>query len=441
MTQPWPKPAYAWFVVALLLLAYASAIVDRIIVGLLVEPIKADLGLSDTEIGVIQGLAFAVFYSLFTLPIGLLIDRWRRVPVLWLGIAVWSAATVAAGFARSFWSLFAARVVVGAGESTTTPASSSIIADYFPAQTRPRAFGVFVMGSSVGTGIAYLFGSIAIELAGDLRARWPALLGTFADWQIVFFIVGAPGLLLAALMAATIREPARRGTIQVGEKLSLAPLWRELVTNRVAHTAIMVGAIMNVMIINAKLSWFPTVFFRVHDWEPARVGKALFFVGIPIGLVSALTAGWVMSAMAKRGRTDGPILVMMAQCAAWAVFGTYQCLAPTAHLALAGHAVTAMFATWAVTAALTALNQVTPNQLRGQVVAIFTLFQGLVGVGVGAVAVGLLSDYVFPHPTGIAPSLAWVCAVGGGVGVAVLLLGRGSYQRAVARAQTWDADS
>jgi hypothetical protein len=145
----------------------------------------------------------------------------------------------------------------------------------------------------------------------------------------------------------------------------------------------------------------------------------------------------VLTWLAKRGREDGPILVMMLQCAAWVIFGTYKSLAPTPQLALAGHVMTSLFATWAFTSALTALNQVTPNQLRGQVVAIYTLLYGLVGVAVGAGAVGLLSDYVFTEPEGIGPSLATVCFLGGLGGIGVLLLGRRGYQAAVRRAANW----
>jgi MFS family permease len=145
--------------------------------------------------------------------------------------------------------------------------------------------------------------------------------------------------------------------------------------------------------------------------------------------------------MAKRGRTDGPILVMMTQCAVWAVFGTAKCFAPTPELALTGHVVTSLFATWALTSTLTALNQVTPNQLRGQVVAVYTFFMGLVGIGVGAVVVGFLSDTVFPGATGIAPSLAIVSALGGTAGIAVLWYGRRDYQGAVERARQWGEDA
>jgi MFS family permease len=437
-SKPWPNPLYSWYVVGLLVISYASGVVDRIVIGLLVTPIKADLGLSDTQIGIIQGLAFALFYSVFTLPIGYLVDRWKRTSVIWGGSFIWSCGTVAGGFANSFWALFSSRVVMGAGEATITPGSSSLIADYFPPKKRPRAYGIFAMGGSIGIGIAYLLGGIAIGLADDVKAWSPTLLGGFANWQIVFFIVGVPGLLLALVMAVSIREPERRGILaQSSGKFSLLPLWRELSTNRIALIAVMIGSIMNVMIVNAQLAWFPTLFVRVHGMEAKDIALVLAFVGVPCGILSAITAGWVLSWFAQKGRQDGPILVMGLQCLAWVVFGTAKCLAPTPELALLGHAGTSLFATWALTAALTALNQVTPNQLRGQVVSVYTLLTGLIGIAVGSGAVGVLSDYVFDFPTGIAPSLALVCFTGGMIGVVLVTLGRSSYRTAVQRAASW----
>lgn len=436
--KPWPNPVYAWYVVALLVLSYASGVIDRIVIGLLVQPIKADLGLSDTQIGVIQGLAFALFYSLFTLPIGFLVDRWQRTSVVWGGSFIWSCGTVAGGFSNSFWSLFSSRVVMGAGEATITPGSSSLIADYFPPKSRPRAYGVFAMGGSIGIGIAYFLGGIAIGFADTVRDGFPSLLGGFASWQIVFFIVGFPGLLLALLMAATIREPERRGMLSGRPaSFSLLPLWRELSTNRMALVAVMMGSIMNVMIVNAQLAWFPTLFVRVHGMEARDVALSLALVGVPCGILSAITAGWILSWLAQKGRQDGPILVMGMQCVAWVVFGTAKCLAPTPELALIGHAGTSLFATWALTAALTALNQLTPNQLRGQVVSVYTLLTGLVGIAVGAGVVGLLSDYVFNYETGIAPSLALVCFTGGVIGLVLVTLGRAAFRIAVQRAANW----
>lgn len=436
-TTDWPDPRYAWFVVALLVLAYALGVVDRIVIGLLTQSIKADLELSDTELGLIQGLAFSLLFAVAALPVGMLIDRWRRVPVLWLGLLLTSGATLACGLAGGFVSLFFARMCIGAGASVTNPGSSSIIADYFPPLLRPRAYGIFNMGGSIGIGIAYLLGSVAITVAGTLQQMAPAVLGGFATWQIVFFVVGAPGLLLALVMALAMREPARRGSVPTTARISLRPLWREMQTNRRALLAIMLGAIMNVMIVNAQLAWFPTLFFRVHEWTAARVGAALALVGVPFGLLSAITAGWALSALAQRGREDGPLLVMGLQCASWAIFGPFKCFAPTPELALAGHVATSLFATWAITAALTALNQITPNQLRGQVVAIYTILFGFAGVAVGSVAVGLLNDYVFTDERGIVPSLALVNAVGGLAGIGLLFWGRAAYLTSVQRSRSF----
>jgi MFS family permease len=439
-TDGWPDPRYAWCVVALLVLAYAFGVVDRIVIGLLTQSIKADLGLTDTELGLVQGLAFSLLFAAAALPAGMLIDRWRRVPVLWLGLLLTSSATLACSLAGGFVSLFVARMCIGAGSSVTNPGSSSIIADYFPPTLRPRAYGIFNMGGSIGIGIAYLLGSVAITVAGALQGAAPSLLGGFAKWQIVFFVVGTPGLLLALVMALAMREPARRGNMPTTARISLRPLWQEMQTNRRALLAIMLGAIMNVMIVNAQLAWFPTLFFRVHEWTPARVGTALALVGVPFGLLSAITAGWALAALARRGRNDGPLLVMGLQCASWAIFGPFKCFAATPELALAGHVATSLFATWAITAALTALNQITPNQLRGQVVAVYTILFGFAGVAVGSVAVGLLNDYVFTDEHGIAPSLALVNAAGGLAGIVLLVWGRTAYLVSVQRSRSFLGD-
>ena len=433
----WPRPALGWYSVVLLMLGYAFGVVDRIVVGLLVDPIRTDLALTNTQMGIIQGVAFGLFYALFAIPVGMLVDRWRRVPVLWLGLSLWSFATISCGLAGSFAGLFAARVAVGAGESSTTPGSASMIADYFPPAQRAKAYGVFNMGGSVGIGVAYLLGGTAIQYASVVQQSLPSSLAGLREWQIVFMMVGAPGLLLALLMIVTLREPARRGLVKATAKLSLGPLWRELKVNGVALAAVMLGTIMNVMIINAKLGWFPTYFNRVHHWPREKIAHVMALVQTPLGLFSALSAGWVLAWWIRRGRSDGPILVMAVQCAVWAVFGPLTVFAPTPVLTLAYHVVTSLFATWAITAALTALNEMTPNPLRGQIVALYAALTALVGIGLGPYLVGVLMDHVFIDVGGVAPSLAVVCATGGILGIVILLSGRASYAAAVQRARAW----
>ena len=433
----WPRPALGWYAVVLLVLGYAFGTVDRIVVGLLVDPIKTDLGLTNTQMGIIQGLAFGLFYALFAIPAGMLVDRWKRVPILWLGLSIWSLATISCGLAGSFAALFVARVAVGAGESSTTPGSASLIADHFPPAQRAKAYGVFNMGGSVGIGLAFLLGGAAIQYAADLQRLAPGMFAGMREWQLVFMMVGAPGLLLAILMFLTLREPPRRGTAVVGRSFSLLPLLRELRVNRLALTAVMLGTIMNVMIINAKLGWFPTYFNRIHHWPREKVAYVLAVVQTPLGLFSALSAGWVLAWLIRRGRRDGPIIVMAVQCAVWAVFGPLTVFAPTPALTLAAHMITSLFATWAITAALTALNEMTPNPLRGQVVAVYSVLFALVGIGLGPYLVGMLMDNVFPGVRGVMPSLALVCAFGGLAGIVILFYGRTAYVAAVQRARSW----
>jgi len=433
----WPSRGHAWYVVGLLVLAYALAVVDRIAIGLLVEPIKADLHISDTQMGLLQGLAFAVFYSLFGLPLGVLVDRWKRVDVLAMGIFVWSAATAACGLARSYAMLFVGRIGVGAGEGTVTPASSSLIADLFRPNERSRAYGVFMVGGAIGTALSYVVGSGAILMASTLRDWSPGLFGGYADWQLAFIVMGAPGILLALLVNFTLREPMRRDVVDAGQAFSLTPIFRQLRSNWAAYLAIMGGTVLNVMVVNAQIAWLPTMFIRAHGWTAAQVGATLGMLGFPAGTFSALSAGVVLSWLSARGRTDGPILVVMLQALVWAVFGTIKSLTPDTTIALGAHVVTSLFAIWAVTAALAGLNQITPNQFRGQITAIYTLFTGLVGVTIGPLMVGLLSDHVFPGPKGLQPSLATMYAVGGIGGVLLLLAARKSYSDAVIRARSW----
>ncbi len=437
-SQPWPRPAYAWYVIAVLVVAYAFAVVDRIVIGLLVEPMKADLQITDTQMGLLQGLAFAIFYTLFGLPMGVLVDRWKRVHLLAMGVFVWSAATVACGFARTYGVLFVSRIGVGAGESTVTPASSSIIADLFPPSQRPRAYGVFMVGGTLGTAMAYMLGSFAIVMSDSLRAMAPGLLGGFRDWQIAFMAVGLPGVLLSLLIILTIREPARRDRLTAeGGKLSFGPVLAQLKAHWFAYLTLMGGAVLNVMVVNAQLAWLPSLFTRIHGWSPAQIGTTLGLIGLPCGAFSALSGGVILMWLTRRGRTDGPILLVMLQAVMWAIFGTIKCLAPDTTVALVAHAITSLFAVWSVTAALAGLNQITPNEMRGQIIALYMLLTGLVGVSVGPLSVGLLSDHVFSGPLALQPSLASVYAGGGALAVVLLWVGRRAFSRSVEASKVW----
>jgi MFS family permease len=428
----WPKPVYAWYVVVILLVAYGFAILDRVAIGLLVDPMKRDLHVTDSQIGLLQGLAFAICYTAFGLPLGFLTDRHKRTPILAIGIALWSAATMVCGLARGFGALFVARIGVGVGEAVITPGSGSLIADYFPPDRRPKAYGVWMLGSSLGTGMAYIFGGLAIVVADRLHAAgapWAAHLKT---WQITFFLIGAPGLLVSLLFAATVREPVRRGVRVAIARYPLKPLWRVMSANRKAYFALMGGAVLNITCVYAQIGWMPSLFMRVHHWSPAKVASTLGFVALGVGMSGALVAAWTMTWLGKRGRDDAPILMTMGHSLTILLLGVAACLAPTPQITLGLNAVAAITSTWSYAGAITGLNQITPNELRGQVTALYTLLTGLVSMTLGSFLVGFLSDTVFHGPTGVAASLASVFAGCSVLALLVLALGRKVYARAQA---------
>lgn len=408
----WPRPAYAWYVVVVLLVAYGFAILDRTAIGLLVDSIKKDLRITDSQIGLLQGLAFALCYTTCGLPLGFLADRWRRKPLLAIGIAVWSAATVFCGTARSFGMLFLARVGVGVGEASVTPSSSSLIADFFPPERRAKAYGVWMLGSSLGAGMASLFTAAAIVLSDHLHETGVPWAAHFKTWQITFFLIGAPGLAVALLFALTVREPTRRGVRLAvdGSALvtgvSLKPLWTVMKTNRLAYLALMGGAVLNVTAIYAQIGWMPALFMRVHHWSPAKVGAMSGLFNLPVAMCGAVAAGWTMSYFIKKGRNDAPILMTIGDAAVRLLIGTAACLAPRPEITLALNVIAGVTSTWSYAAAMTGLNSITPNELRGQVTALYTLCTGLISMTLGSFIVGFLSDHVFHGPTGVAGSLA-----------------------------------
>ena len=428
----WPRPTYAWYVIAILTAASTFAMLDRVAIGLMVDPIKHDLHMSDTQMGVLQGLAFAVFYSLFGLPVGFLVDRWRRVRLLSAGVMIWSAATMACGLAQSYVALFLTRITVGAGESVGTPSSASLIADYFSPAQRARAMGAFMVAGALGQSLAYLIGGVAVGAAQSMRTMAGSIFGAMADWQITFLLIGAPGVLISVVLLLTVREPVRR------ERMSAKPappgaLWTRLHANRGAYATVILAAASNGAVIAAQVSWFPSLFARVHHWTPTHIGTVFALLGFPCGLSSALSAGWIMSWFARRGRTDGPVLIMLGQALIWTVFGPLKVLAPTPTLALIAHVPTALTAMWSTTAALTALNQITPNELRGQVIGISSIMTGLVASSLGSASIGVMNDLLFKGPSGVGWSLACVYVGCGLVSAIVLLPGRKAFVEALTR--------
>jgi len=432
LAKIWPRRSYAWYVLSLLTLAYALAILDRVSIALLIEPLQASLHIDDTQFGLLQGMAFSVVYSVLGLPLGMLSDRSRRMPLLLGGLALWSLATIGCSLATTFHELFAARMMVGVGEAALVPVATSLIADYFAPEVRPKAYGIFVTGSSLGTAAAMALGGLFLGWADDLVTGLPMLFGQMQSWQVVFVLCGTPGLVLAAILALTAREPARQGGARPTEKLSFGPIFRLFASRPGAFALFMLGSVLNLVCVYAIVGWFPALFIRVHGWGAAETGKILGTYGLPVSVFAAVNSGWVISWLARRGHSDAPILCAMGCAASMVVFGTFACLAPSAGLALTGYLLNALFLNWNTSAVYSGFAQITPNALRAQVMALQTIASGLVALTAGNFIVGFLSDTVFTGRTGIAWSLGSVFFTCGLGAFLILMAARRSFRAAAA---------
>lgn len=430
-THEWPRRNYAWYVISLLTLAYALAILDRVAIGLLIVPIQAALDINDTQFGLLQGMAFSLFYSVLGLPLGMLCDRSRRVPILTVGLFLWSAATIGCGFASSFGELFFARMLVGIGEAALVPCAASLIADYFEPKVRPKAYGVFVTGSALGTAAAMALSGLFLVIADYLIANF-VVFQNIAPWQIVFMLCGAPGLVLALIIILTMREPKRHGASETTPALSLRPILQLFKRHPMALGSLMLGTVLNLVCVYAIIGWFPALFIRAHGWGAAETGWLLGAVGMPISIFAAINSGWVIAWLSRRGHRDAPMLAPMASGIAMAVFGTFACLVPSGPLALVGYGLNALFVNWNISGVYSGIAQIVPNEMRGQVMALHNIASGLLALTAGNFIVGFLSDVVFTEPTGIRWSLGVVFFGCGLAATAVLAAGRSAFRAASA---------
>jgi MFS family permease len=406
----WPEPGYAWYAVCVLMVAYTLSYVDRTIVDLLVGPIKADLGLTDTEFSLLRGLAFALFYTLLGIPLGWLADRAHRVRLVAAGIALWSLMTALCGAARSFPQLFLARVGVGVGEAALTPAAYSMIADYFPPERRGRALGVYAIGVYVGIGLAIIIGGLVVQAISTRPALDLPLVGEVRAWQAAFMIVGAPGLLVALWML-TIREPRRR--TQPGEHglESLGATLRFLWRHRATFAAHFAGFGLLTLLFNAISAWIPAYLTRVHGFGPGRIAMTYGPLLLLFGSAGIYCGGWLADRLRARGVADAEMRAGLVGALCLWPFAATATLMPGAGGFLLLLAPLLFFASFPFAAAAAALQLVTPNRMRGQVSAVYLFVVNLTGIGLGGTITALLTDGLFGREDAVGYSMALVGAV------------------------------
>ncbi|MBT0668159.1 MFS transporter [Novosphingobium profundi] len=401
------RPLRAWLIVVLLLAAYTISLIDRQVLSLLVVPIEQSLHISDTQLSLLHGLAFALFYTAFGILIGRAVDRRNRRNIIAIGMVIWCMATIGCGLANSFAGLFVARMFVGVGEATLSPASFSLIADYFPPAKRGRAISVFSMGVFMGSGLALVAGGAAIDATQAWAGTaWP-IVGTLEPWQLAFFVVGAPGLLVAALVMA-VREPPRREVSDegAGVKETLAFFRR-----KGPALATMIAAFGANGLINFGLAgWAPTFFIRVFGYSAGEIGAIYGTLLMVCGSAGIWVGGWLSDkVVAKIGK--GGVLLVMRGCALLMIpslVGFGFASTPLVALILLGW--TCFVLGLPTGLAPVALYAITPNQFRGQVTACYLFAVTLIGMMAGSTLIAISTDYLFQDANAVGKSLALVAS-------------------------------
>jgi MFS family permease len=435
----YPSPAYAWYVVAILTLTYTVSFIDRQIMALMIEPIRRDLQISDTQVSLLIGLAFAVFYTLLGIPIARLADRHSRRLIIGVGITIWCIMTAMCGAARNYGQLFFARVGVGVGEAALSPSALSMMSDYFPKRTRGRAVAVYNTGITLGTGMAMILGGHLVEHVSKAPPVVLPVVGELYAWQTVFFLVGLPGLVMALLMF-TVREPARRERMTMSDGSSNIPF--KVAMSYVGERARMygshfVGMSTVALLAYASYAWIPTMFVRTWQWSISEVGMAYGIVTLVAGPLAAVWASWLSEHLADKGHEDAPMRAARYSMALAAIGSAGAALSPAPWLAVAFLVPASVGTTAATASGLSGLVTVTPNQMRAQCSAMYYLVVNLVGLTIGPTGVAMFTDYVFKDSGMLRYSIASVAILAGLVAVALLTYNLRHYRQAYRESLSW----
>jgi MFS family permease len=433
---PYPAPAVGWYATIMLAFLYWLSVLDRFIISLLVDPIKHDLGLTDVQFGMLHGLAFVGAFTLFGLVFGAFADSVNRRKLIYVGVTIWSIGTAFCGVAQNFWHLLLARVGVGVGEASMNPCASSMIADLFPREKLTTAMAVYAIGATVGSGTALLIGGMIVDVVSHMDTIVIPLIGEIRPWQAVFFIIGIPGSLLA-LIIFTVPEPVRRGQhskpVGAGFGSTYVALFKFMRARPRFFVFHYLGFMLAAAVTTGGVAWYPVHISRSFGWSAGQIGAALGPALMIAGIVSKLATGQFVDAMYRRGYRDAQMRwygICMLLAAPIGVFATMSSTAWTFVIAI-GVFMTFIGAFQACS--FTALNLVTPNELRGTGIAVFTTFSGLVGGGAGPVLIAKAAELGGHASIGV--GLAMMIGIMCPLGAVLLLSGLGAMRAAMAETE------
>jgi MFS family permease len=406
------SPSAAYLTLGVLLLAYILSFVDRNVMAVLIGPIREDFAISDFQYSLLHGFAFSMFYIVLGLPIARLADRHSRSLIITLGVLFWSLMTCLCGVARGFTSLFVMRAGVGIGEAALSPPAYSLLSDYFSAEALPRALAVYTLGITIGGGLAYMIGGAAYDYFAAMEPLALPGLGLVRPWQMTFFAVGLPGLVVVGLLLL-VSEPERKGQLATEgiEAPSLGDVRAWVQSRWQAYTALIIGVSLLSVLGYGTMAWYVEFLVRSHGLARAEAGSQFGLVFIVAGSIGTLAGGWSASPLARRGYRDANMRVILLVALLWMAPAIAGPLLPTGELAMLAAVPIVFFLNSYFGVSVAALQLITPNRMRAQISALMLFSTNLFGLALGPSLVAALTDFVFADDQSLRYSLALLPAI------------------------------
>jgi MFS family permease len=399
----------AWQGVATLSAFYAIATLDRVILSMMIGPIKADLGINDFQVGLLIGLSFALTYVVFGVPFGLLADRYPRRWIIMAGLMIWSLATIGCGFVAGFAALFLMRMLVGLGEAALSPAAIPLIADWYPPEKRSLPLSLYQAATHVGSALSLISGGLLIDRLSHAGERIHFWGDAFYGWQMVFFIVGIPGCLLG-LLALGLPE-VRKGA-PASRPAATARIWPFVARHKRLFFFFLLAFAANVTLNYAFAYWSAEHLYRKLGWSKSEIGLALGLLLLAPSLISHAITGSLVDRMTARRVDDAPLRLFFWMALISLPFGilAYATASPT--LAIGSLLALKLFLIPSLGFAATSLQLFTPRELRGRVTGLFLSVVNFAGLAIGPALVGFLTHYVWKDDAALGAVLSTMMGTG-----------------------------
>ena len=440
--KTYPKPTYAWYVVALMMLFYVLSFMDRQIIAVLIEPIKADLNLSDVQISLLGGLSFALFYSTVGIFVGSLADSMNRPFLIAMGVFIWSLTTALSGLAAKFWQLLILRMGVGLGESALLPSTLSLLTDYFPPSRRATPTSVFLLGAPIGIGLSFAAGGWLLATAQDITAAsgWQdvAFIGGTAAWKLVLLFLGVVGMAMTVGML-TVREPrtenlrteaaARRSTTRAAEAASLGEVGAYTRKHFWAIASLYLAMALVSLAAYAQALWDITALSRTFDIDPSGVTFRYGMVQLFGGLTGMLVGGITADQLSKRGVQASSVLIVVIGSGLAAPFSFLYPLADTVGTSFLLMIVAIFGSNMCFACAASAVQRMWPNTMLGLAAGFYFFLSNAIGIGIGPTVVAAITDYWLNDPEQIRYSLSIVGGVARSLAFVTIIVGLNAYRK------------